>query len=120
MTIDKDELRSLASAATPGVWHWEGDVVKNDPYGRTRYQVTTLGKTIAKIYYSSFEGGPTNAEMDARYIAAADPQTVIALLDELGGLRNAVECAITALSDSRDAETLLWVAKLRKYLRDGE
>ena len=59
------------SKHTPGPWHWESDEVKNDPTGRVRYQVTTIGKTITRVYYSSFEGGPTNAEWDARLIAAA-------------------------------------------------
>jgi hypothetical protein len=36
-----------------------------------RYRVCALGKTVTQVYYSSFEGGPTNAEDDARLIAAA-------------------------------------------------
>ena len=46
---------------TPGPWHWDSDPVKNDPLGRVRYRVTTTGKTIAQVYYSSYEGGLTNA-----------------------------------------------------------
>ena len=56
---------------TPGPWYWEADEVKGDPYGRTRYQVTAMGKTITKVYYSSYEGGFTNAEADALLISAA-------------------------------------------------
>lgn len=56
---------------TPGPWHWEADPVKGDPTGRIRYQIVALGKTITKVYYSSFEGGPTNAEADAKLIATA-------------------------------------------------
>ena len=56
---------------TPGPWHWDSDPVKGDPTGRVRYQVVALGKTITKVYYSSYEGGLTNAEHDARLIAAA-------------------------------------------------
>jgi hypothetical protein len=63
---------------TPGPWHWDSDPVKNDPTGRIRYRVCAVGKTITQVYYSSFEGGPTNAEADARLIAAA-PELLEAL-----------------------------------------
>jgi hypothetical protein len=63
---------------TPGPWHWEADAVKGDPTGRVRYQVTALGKTVTRVYYSSYEGGPTNAEADAKLIAAA-PELMAAL-----------------------------------------
>ena len=66
------------TAHTKGPWHWEADPVKGDPYGRVRFRVTALGKTITQVYYSSYEGGPTNAEHDARLIAAA-PQLLEAL-----------------------------------------
>ena len=65
---------------TPGPWHWEADEVKGDPTGRVRYQVTALGKTVTRVYYSSFEGGLTNAEADAKLIAAA-PELLSALRD---------------------------------------
>lgn len=61
----------MSEQHTPGPWHWEADEVKNDPYGRIRYQVTALGKTVTRVFYSTFEGGPTNADADARLIAAA-------------------------------------------------
>lgn len=70
---------------TPGPWHWEADPVKGDPYGRVRYQVTALGKTVTRVYYSSFEGGPTNAEADAKLISAA-PDLLDAMRDFLNTL----------------------------------
>lgn len=63
---------------TPGPWHWDSDEVKGDPYGRVRFRVTTTGKTITQVYYSSYEGGLTNAVDDARLIAAA-PDLLAAL-----------------------------------------
>ena len=65
---------------TPGPWHWEADEVKGDPTGRVRYQVTARGKTVTRVYYSSYEGGPTTAPADARLIAAA-PDLLEALRD---------------------------------------
>lgn len=56
---------------TAGPWHWDSDPVKNDPISRVRYRVCAVGKTITQVYYSSYEGGLTNAEADARLIAAA-------------------------------------------------
>lgn len=58
-------------AHTPGPWMWDSDPMKDDPYNRVRYRVVARGKTITQIYYSTYEGGPTNAEWDARLIAAA-------------------------------------------------
>lgn len=84
---------ALAMRPTPGPWHWEADEVKNDPTGRVRYQVTTLGKTVTRVYYSSFEGGPTNAEADAALIAACHPEALHALLEE----RKAMQAKIDAL-----------------------
>ncbi len=74
------ELRALLDASTPGPWAWDSDPVKGDPYGRVRYQVCAPGKTVTKIYYSSYEGGPTNAEADAKLIVAA-VNALAALLD---------------------------------------
>ena len=56
------------SKFTPGPWHWDSDPIKGDPLDRVRYQVTTVGKTITKCYYSSQD---EQAEWDARLIAAA-------------------------------------------------
>lgn len=68
----------MSAKHTPGPWHWDSDPVKGDPMGRVRYQVCALGKTITKVYHSSYEGGLTNAEADARLIAAA-PDLLVAL-----------------------------------------
>ena len=70
----------MSTQHTPGPWHWEADEVKGDPFNRVRYQVTALGRTVTRVYYSSFEGGQTNAESDARLIAAA-PELLAALED---------------------------------------
>jgi hypothetical protein len=69
--VTERRLDTPNDSHTPGPWNWEADPVKDDPTGRVRYQVTTTGKTITRVYYSSYEGGPTNAEADAKLIAAA-------------------------------------------------
>lgn len=61
----------MSEKHTPGPWFMHADPVKNDPFNRIRYEVVATGKTICRIYYSSFEGGPTNAEQDAKLISAA-------------------------------------------------
>lgn len=71
---------------TPGPWHWESDVVKSDPTGRVRYQVTAMGKTVTRVYYSSHEGGPTNAAADARLIAEAP--ALLAMLRRVAALNS--------------------------------
>ena len=96
---DEGPVQRQVMQHTPGPWHWEADEVKNDQFGRVRYQVTALGKTVTRVYYSSYEGGPTNAIADARLIAAA-PDLLMALemlysetadyirLNNLGGMDN--------------------------------
>lgn len=71
--IDTAELRRLAEGATPGPWEMSGG-----------------GEYIAPIGILAFpdDGGVTSA--DARYIAAANPQTVLALLDEVERFREAL------------------------------
>lgn len=79
------------SKPTPGPWHWEADVVKGDPTGRVRYQVTALGKTVTRVYYSSYEGGPTNAKADAMLISAAPD-----MLEALIAVKEVLDFAIGA------------------------
>ncbi|MDP3627121.1 MAG: hypothetical protein Q8S12_11015 [Hydrogenophaga sp.] len=78
----------MTAQHTPGPWHWESDEVKGDPTGRVRYQVVALGKTVTRVYYSSYEGGQTNAEADARLIAAA-PDLLAALVNLLNDTQHA-------------------------------
>lgn len=89
MTIDKQRLRDLAEKATPGPWtvesEWTGEHSGADVvYGRTRQVVCQCDE-----HDGGYGGGQRNVE----YIAAADPQTVLVLLDELDEARADCEAA---------------------------
>jgi hypothetical protein len=75
MTINKDELRRLAEAATPGLWHHATDV------GQVG-SVDVGDRVLAQAQQLSPRD---NAQRDANasFIAAANPSTILALLDEL-------------------------------------
>ena len=81
--IDINELRRLAQAATPGPWQfWHGWVAANiDNDG---------GVVVAERPTPS--GGKYQAKVDAnfKFIAAANPATVIELLDRLEAAEKAV------------------------------
>ena len=74
MTDTKEELRKLAEAATPGPWNYYDDSLSTG-----RIEIVALGKTVTRIYRSVPEEDGANAE----FIAAANPKTVIALLDTI-------------------------------------
>ena len=63
-----DELRKLAEAATPGPWSWERDGCYGD--------VVMKGLRF------------TTSQRNAAYIAAASPDVVLGLLDEIERMRS--------------------------------
>lgn len=73
-TIDHARLRELAEKATPGPW----ELIGGDEY------VTGVGIMVAP------DDGGVSSE-DAEFISATDPQTVLALLDELDVLNDQIE-----------------------------
>lgn len=72
---DIEELRRLAEEATPGLW-----IATVDPLG---FHVGGVRGRIALAVPSRGRG----ARADAEFIAAANPQVILALLDELEALR---------------------------------
>jgi hypothetical protein len=84
--IDTKELRELAQKATPGHWYskWPEERCTWVDVGDSRYPVAYTG--------DCFDDAP-----NAEYIAAANPATVLALLDELDRLR-AIEAAARNLA----------------------
>ena len=77
MTIDTTKLRELAQAATPGPWNCELDCGS-----RLRiYSETNSGIVDG----CGCCGSPNCDDADANFIVAANPATVLALLDKLDG-----------------------------------
>lgn len=81
MTLDLAKLRALAEAATPGPWkHYHGEVV----------QLTDAGKGYPLDYYQDSadvvgidgDGDLRMSDPDGDFIAAANPKTVLSLIDE--------------------------------------
>lgn len=80
MTIDTNELRRLAQAATPGPWYVTGKLtryVEARIDGGLIQEVAACGPTKADGGY-----GPQQ-EANARLIAAANPAAISELLDRL-------------------------------------
>lgn len=101
MTIDTNELRRLAQAATPGPWYVTGKLtryVEARIDGGLIQEVAACGPTKADGGY-----GPQQ-EANARLIAAANPATISELLDRL-----------EAAEEERDAYKAAcneWIAKI--------
>jgi len=80
MTIDINELRQLAQEATPGPW-------KMLPVGDGRQKFAVADSEFLSILTVTDEGGATFGtvydDADAKFIAAANPAAITALLDRL-------------------------------------
>lgn len=87
--MTKEELRALAEKATAGPWEVL-DVTEHHGV----YVEDQLGRTICDLYYlNSQTGAVVRQDRDlenAAYIAAASPDRVLALLDEVERLRAGV------------------------------
>lgn len=109
--IDTTRLRALLEAVTPGPWAWYGDLTSHRVYLATvkggrrfvmdfrrwgfggaqpRFQVGGIMRAAADLATREAPYRGDIAEIDhpdARFIAAMNPTTVRALLDEVEGLR---------------------------------
>lgn len=122
MTIDTTKLRELAQNATPGPWtQWEGHgwVMAGTPEANEKgYMAGTYGQ-VCRTDCDDFSDaqGIKNAE----YIAAANPATVLALLDKIDGLESmllaacadlgAINAALDLDPDDGGAEPILYEVK---------
>ncbi|WP_296271766.1 ead/Ea22-like family protein [Pseudomonas sp. UBA6323] len=107
MSIDKVELRRLAKLATPGPWHDHG-------CGSVSSSVPV--KTVARFYHQGRAGtlqqGYEGSGANAAFVAAANPATIIALLDEQNQLAAELANVKRQLSDCADS---LHGEMLQKY-----
>lgn len=78
--VDHAELRRLAEAATTGPWAYMGDEYADN--GGKFYCVESADQ---ETVFGEYGPGPE----DARYVAAANPAVMIALLNEIDALRAA-------------------------------
>ncbi|MEG6059281.1 ead/Ea22-like family protein [Enterobacter roggenkampii] len=78
--IDKRALREAAEKATPGPWY-----VHDKPCEDGNYGIDTSDKEFLAeaVVWWGFSRQSIWREEDAKHIAAANPATVLALLDEL-------------------------------------
>ncbi|HFV8462573.1 TPA: ead/Ea22-like family protein [Escherichia coli] len=110
--IDYQALRESAQLATQGEW------VAFISSGTGTYAVHTPGDKRCEdvIKWTGFDG-QNNAENNARYIAAFNPEVVQALLDELEAAENNLidsECHIAELEEAlRDKQALLEASEKR-------
>lgn len=120
MTIDTTKLRELAQNATPGPWEyssWDINsfaiVVGFDSPG------STTGEMIVYPDASDEEGyGGVKLLNDAEYIAAANPSTVLALLDALDDAhRNMDDFGLLADKKTSECRSLInWVNDIAEDL----
>lgn len=82
LTPDLDHLRALAQAATPGPWFvdYAGDV------GAKRAIIAD----VLRERYGNNALGFGEDHATAEYVAALDPSTALALVDEITRLRSAI------------------------------
>lgn len=84
MTIDKAKLKALAEAATQGRWVFDGGTVNDWHDGEYSMEWMPNGEDCE-------DGTNANWKADAKYIAAANPETLLALLAENEALRKDAE-----------------------------
>ena len=118
--------RKLAEQATPGPWK-QTVILYDDEAGRYYDCVDIAGSMIRLAVYwtgnSKMWGGKSVYEMkdaNAVHIAANDPTTVIATIDELLRLREQVEALTKHPGSPTPGETMNELDKLEKYLRNQD
>ena len=101
--IDKRALREAAEKATPGPWY-----VHDKPCEDGNYGIDTSDKEFLAeaVVWWGFSRQSIWREEDAKHIAAANPATVLALLDEL-------EAAEKRIADQRGI-----IVSARKFISE--
>lgn len=85
--IDTTTLREIAEAATQGAWVWR-EPSQSPQWGDRGPDLTGEGDRLVLSAVSGDDGANLYVDAkDAEYITATNPQTVLALLDEIDRLR---------------------------------
>lgn len=103
MTPDLSRLRGLAEAATPGPWH-RGAGENGDPQDPMKVwpDERGVGGLIARTgYQAPWDGWFQQPAADAAFIAAANPEVVISLINQVEALRAAL-APFAACADELD------------------
>lgn len=106
--LNKQALREAAEKATPGEWK---RMMRNSDELMTTFHGVAIGNVFVELTTGKRD------IFDAEFIAAANPATVLALLDELEAAENNLidsECHVAELEESlRDKQALLEAAEKR-------
>ena len=98
MTIDTNELRRLAQAATPGPWKLlpVGDRAK-------RFAVADINflSVLTVVYECGTNFGAVYLDGDAKFIAAANPAAINELLDRLEAAEKERDALLSLLKEAR-------------------
>jgi hypothetical protein len=118
MTIDIPALRSAALAATPGPWHTDADLCPDDvvvwagPRGDGAIFLGNVGENDARPVGIIFDVEARNG----RFIAAASPSVVLALLDLIDEWTAAESCQ---QAECDDLQARLTAAEARLASAEG-
>lgn len=104
--VQAERLRELAEAATPGPW------IRSESRPWVVTAEARNGFDLAYCGPKPPDPGPLRAKHDAAFIAACDPQTVLALLDLLAGQAEQIEQLTRDLDEALGA---MWAA----YVKTG-
>jgi hypothetical protein len=125
-SIDREQLRRLALAATEGPWEadqaqpWVSGMGPFDDWGAS---VTTQGTVIIQGGAQDEQGGAVGVLLneDAAYIAAANPQVLLTLLTELDSCDQALAATehLQQLSESHLREMAALINQLDQAEADA-
>lgn len=108
--IDKQALREVAEKATPGRWeYYPGNT-------SIEYNVDSMDEDQGSIVYvDSGDFTQKQTDLNGAFIAASNPTTVLALLDELEAKDNRINRleAIVAVAEQRNAMMREWKRALK-------
>ena len=94
--LDLEELKRLAEAATPGPWTCQEGSTSYPECDDKDFWAAVLspnGRDVITLYerYGAKNDDRKDYDFDAAFIAAANPATVLSLINQIEGMRAALE-----------------------------